>query len=734
MSLLLPLLVLLHAAPPPPLLATAIIEGRVVSIDGAPLAEARVLLVDGARQAETDADGRFTLARLRPGTWELVIARVGYRPARRTVLLPSGGRVQLEVVLEASPLELPPLQVTGTGQAADPAATAQATAALTGGALLEATRASLGETLERLPGVANNSMGAGIGRPVIRGLSGNRVVTVDNGQRVESQTWGADHAPNVEVLDAARLEVVKGPASVLYGSDALGGVVQVVPDPVPDALGRAAWSGGRLTTAYDANMRMPEGALQLEGGVRGLGARLSVTGREGDDLRTPSGPLRNSAVRARHLRGAVGVRGAWGDAALHVLRRAERLGISEDPAEDPAYTGYQLLGTTRLLADVTLVGAAGRLQVQAGFERNSRHEFDAASAPAITLGLRQETWSGTVRAHHRPLGRFRGTVGAQLLRAGFRNVGLETLIPDSRTTDVAVFGFEQVQAGAVSLTGGVRADHRSLVAEPTAALALPRSTREFGAVTGSLGAVWQATELVAVAVAAGRGFRAPSTFDLFANGFHEGSRAWERGLPAAVTERALSVDAGLRLTGRRVEGELTAWRNGIAGYLYGAPIGPPGRVYDSLQTVQGDARLEGVEARLRWRPAGWLAVGIAGDAMRGTNTSTGAPLPWMPPPRVWWDVRAERAGVLGLERGWVLAAGQHWAAATRHDPREVPLPGYGLLELGAGGIVPVGGRPLQLDVAVRNVLDARYRPFLSRYKEFADGPGRTLVLRVTTAW
>src|SRR5919107_454973 len=117
-------------------------------------------------------------------------------------------------------------------------------------AMADAQGAALGETLEQVPGVRSLGMTTGIGKPVIRGMTHYRVVTLDNGQRSETQAWGHDHSPNVETATAERVEVIKGPASVLYGSDALGGVVNVVAPPVPDALDGAAFVRGRVGTTY----------------------------------------------------------------------------------------------------------------------------------------------------------------------------------------------------------------------------------------------------------------------------------------------------------------------------------------------------------------------------------------------------------------------------------------------------------------------------------------------------
>jgi iron complex outermembrane receptor protein len=161
---------------------------------------------------------------------------------------------------DSLPKALPTLQVTATAVATDARRVAQPTAVMAGAQLRRAQGASLGETLEQIPGVRSLSMTTGIGKPVIRGLTNNRVVTLANGQRTETQQWGHDHSPNVESADAERLEVVKGPASVLYGSDALGGVVNVVRRALPTTDG-AMLTRGRVSLAYNSANTAPSATL-----------------------------------------------------------------------------------------------------------------------------------------------------------------------------------------------------------------------------------------------------------------------------------------------------------------------------------------------------------------------------------------------------------------------------------------------------------------------------------------
>jgi len=251
-------------------------------------------------------------------------------------------------------------------------------------------------------------------------------------------------------------------------------------------------------------------------------------------------------------------------------------------------------------------------------------------------------------------------------------------------------------------------------------------------VTGSAGALYRLTEPVALVVNVARGFRAPSAPDLFANGFHEGTRAFERGDPDVGVETSLNADLGVRVSAHDVTGEATVFVNRVNDYIYLRPFGSGGGVFDSLQVVQGDARLAGFEARVAYRPIELLTLQVSGDYVRGQNTSANVPLTFVPPLRVLYGARLERHALGSVVNPYLSLSVETNMRQARIDPRDVAPPGYTIAALGTGVgyLVPRG--VLTIDVSLRNALDTSYRSFMSRYKAFALAPGRMLVLRVTT--
>ena len=714
------------------------LSGTVTDTAGRPLAGVRVTVLEASRSAQTAADGRYRLPNLPNGTYGVSFALVGYAPVVARIAIPSRGAT-LDVELRPTRIELPEVQVTASPLATTALTSPQPTSVVAGAALDLAQAASLGETLEQVAGVRNFSTGAGIGKPVIRGLTGNRILVLADGQRTEGAQWGDEHGPNIETATAGRIEVIRGPASVLYGSDALGGVINVVERPLPDAIGGASFLHGRLNTAYATNGESPDGSLLLEGASGHVGFRGALSGRTSDDIDTPVGELLNSGNRAVGGQGAVGLRGGWGSANASYAYRDERLEIHEDPEEDPEATPFQRIGTHRAQVALNLPVRHARLQLDAGYERNRRREFEEAGADAagdLALGLLSETWTGNAHFHHAPVGRIEGIVGASLLRTTVTTAGEETLVPASRSTGYGVYAFEQAELGPWHLSAGARYDYRTLDVDDTPALGVAAQRRDWHSLTGNVGALYRLSGTLAAVLNVGRGFRAPSPFDLFANGVHEGTRRYERGTATLRNETSLNGDLALRVQSDRVNAEVGAFLNLIDDYIYPDPtdaFDPESglRIYD---IVQGNARLAGFEAAAEYHATPWLHFQLTSDYTHGQNVTTGLPLPFIPAFRVLYSARIEGAGVGRIDDPYLQLGAESTARQGRLDPEDVATGGYTLVNLAAGFATSYGATDFAVDLSARNLLDRQYRSFLSRYKAYADDPGRSVVLRVSVAF
>ncbi|HEX2217414.1 MAG TPA: TonB-dependent receptor [Gemmatimonadales bacterium] len=726
----LPLTSGLAATPPPRTLS-----GRVADPGGRPLFQARVTVLEANRSALTDLEGRFEVVGLPSGTYGVSFSAIGYAPLVRRVTLDEEDVVP-EVELKPSLVELPDLQVTAAPVATTSLASPQPVSVL-GGADLEASRsATLGETVSTLPGVRSLSTGAGVGKPVIRGLSSNRVLVLADGERVESQQWGDEHGPQVEAVDAERIEVIRGPASVLYGSDALGGVINVVTPPLPDAQGREPFANGRAVASYSTNNEQPDGTLAFEGAAGGFGFRTSLTGRTSDDVGTPAGPLFNSGLWTVNGSGTVGYRGGWGSVSASYVRRDERVEIHEDPAEEPGATPFQRIGDDRLHLSGSLPVGLSHLDIDLGIGRNRRREFESDDSDEVALGLLSRTYSADVRLHHAPVGAVGGIVGLSALRNSFEKFGEETLIPNNAYNNLGVYAFEQAEIGRWNLSIGARYDYRRLTVEDDTVLGVAAQRRTYHSATGNLGALYRVAEPLALVFNLGRGYRSPTAYDLFSNGVHEGTVRFERGDPSLENETSVNADLAVRVQTSALSAELGAFANYIDNFIFPDPTEEvdPASGFQIFDITQGNARLSGFEAAVEYHPSEWLHVRGTADYTRGRNRSTDAPLPFIPPFRATYSVKLEGGDGEVLQHPYFSIGGESNARQTDLDPEDFAPPGYTLVHLGAGAVIPLGARTFAVDFQLRNALDKAYANFLSRYKTYALDPGRNFILRVSAAF
>jgi iron complex outermembrane receptor protein len=716
-----------------PAALAAAVHGIVLDSSSKPIADAQVTVIELKRSMLTSADGAYAFTNLPAGSYRVAVQRLGFAPAVQAVAVTDAGAA-LDFVLKTSYVEVPTVQVTASAHATSALTSPQPVSQLEGEALRVARSASLGETVSSLAGIRSWSTGGSIGKPVIRGLRSDRVLVLNDGQRLENQQWGDEHGPQVDVEDSKTIEVIRGPSSVLYGSDALGGVVNVITPELPTAFGEPAFVKVGASARFESVADAGTGHFSFEGAKEGLGFRGFVSGRTASDLRTPPEKLFNSGGNDFTCGGTVGTRGSWGAVEGSYTRRDERIEIHEDPAEDPTATGYQRIGDdlAHLKAQFP-TGSESRLELSGSFEQNRRREFEDADATDVALGLLSRSYNGEVRFNHPALGKVSGVVGGSYFYNRFDKFGEETLIPNTNTRNGALFVFEQADIDRWHLSGGVRFDTRRLeVPEDDAEIGVASQERSWTAFTGNLGVLYRLADPLALAFNVGRGFRAPSSFDLFAKGVHEGTVAFEVGSPDLTTESSLNTDLALRVQSSRVRTEVGGYVNTIQNYIYTRPTGTfdPGSGFEIFETVQGDARFTGGETQVEWHVTPKVHLSGSADYVQGTNTSTDTPLPWVPPFRGTYGVRFEGSRVGALDEPYVSVSAESNAGQDRLDPLDTTVGAYTLAHAAAGFTVPLSGRSLAIDLAVRNLFDTDHHDFMSRYKTYASAPGRNFTLRV----
>lgn len=702
------------------------VTGHVVDNVGQPVAHAIVEITELGTSVTSAADGAFQLT-VAPGRYTLAVRRPGFAPGVREISVgPAAAHAAVEIVLIPSAFTLEPVTVTASRQ---PLATASSTlpaTALTGAELERAQSVSLAHVVDVLPGARAITTGAQIGKPVIRGFSGPRVLVLDNGSRLDDYSWSDEDGPAVETEFVRRVELIRGPASVLYGSDALGGVVNVIPEQLPDAAGGPGFVRTGFTLAGASNNLEVDAGAKMEGARGAFGWRVDAIGHASGNLHTPAGELDNTAFGAFNGEAAGGWRWPSGSAlSMRVIHYGGEFKLLEaNPAPGERGGPERKSGDERFQLNGQRPFGDWRLEVKAQAQRHSLIEVsdDSTGKESEAFNLQLQTASVDLLAHHRG-----ATVGVTGLRQTNDAGGRVPIVPNASTIAGAAFALEQWSPWSHrwTLLLGLRADARRLSAERNDSLGTIAQDRDAQAWSGNAGVVFTPTSGLALSVNVGRAWRAPTLFELFANGPHIGEARYERGDSTLQPETSRGVDIGVRWTGRSARLEFAAYHTRMSDYIY---VTPTTTFIDSLRVYQygqAEAEMLGGEALVEAEIADGLIARGRAEAVRGTNLTAHEGLPLLPP-------RRARLGFSWRDRFSLDV--DAYARPDHPNPLDLPTPGYALVHLSGGGNIRLFGRRIRLDISLRNALNQRYRSFLSRYKEFAFDPGRNLILRLSTEY
>ena len=750
------------------------LSGTVTDRDGTPLPGTTISLPRVERRTMANGDGQFTIEGVGAGTYVAVFQLVGYLPATRSVVIGEGDRVSLRVELDASPFDLPAVTVTGTPYASDPLATSPDIDVLAGEDKIRRQATNVGASVAALPGVASIATGTGAGKPVIRGLSGNRVRVLADGIGVDFQQYGIRHWENIDPVSSERIEVVRGASSVLYGSDAIGGVINVVPLSVPCASDGASFAGARVLSRYASNNGEWLGGLVGEGAVGGFGFTGSIARRSAGNLTVPdvatasetgigtdpkfTGELDHTDFD--QINGSIGVgyhTGIGLFAANYTAWRDEHNFLLPNGAG----IGQKLKNDVLQIKSALSVGGGFVVTPTLSYVRNLRQSNSAGSTrdrlpDDITIDLLISTYTGRVEVRHPAIGRFGGQVGAEYVHQQHDTRASQPLVPDATVSNLAGFAYEEGTFGDLRLSLGARFDYRTCESDPNSMLRLPDVVagetddvleQEYISLGGSAGAIYSLMEQLSLAANVGRGFRAPSIFELHAYGEHGGVAAFQIGDPELDPETSLSTDLSLRWSSPRIQAKATVYRNAIANYIYLANTGEidEGSSLPIMKAEQGDAVLVGGDISAQAQVFTWLQVRGCYEVVRGELSETNDELPLLPADALEGEVRLTRPRLWHLRDAYLGMGVRHVAAkdaAGRYEPfwQFDANPSFGLAStdsyttcrLSMGAAVPVaGGQRATLDIAVENLFDTDYRDFLDTYKGYALSPGRSVVLSLS---
>jgi len=702
------------------------IEGAVRSaVTDRPLAGALVRLVGTGRETVTRGNGLFGFDDLRAGTYTLRVERLGHATVEREIEIRQNPPPIL-VELEESALALEGLVVTGTVSAREADEAIRPVNVLRAEELQRNLQTTIAATLAGEPGLSMTSMGPATARPVIRGMSGDRLLVLEDGNRVNDvSNSGPDHAVSLDPMSARRIEVVRGPGAILYGSNAIGGVVNVIRDEIPSQVPEQ-FSGTVTAQGRSINSELTSAVQARTALTERIPFRVEFGGSTSGDLGTPLGNLDNTGTESWSAgAGAswVGGQGYFGGA---VLTRRNDYGLPG------GFTGGHPEGVNieserhsfKLRARHRPVDRLiESLEADASYSYYEHTEIE----PPDILGtfFSRETLNGDLLARHGEFGPLSaGAVGARVSRERF-GFGGSVFTPDTDRTSAGIFVYEEVDLEPVRLEAGLRYDWTRTTpeaADPDSDIGDVRE-RRFGSLSGSIGLVVTPAHGFNLGVSLSRAFRTPDVNELFSEGPHLAAYSFEVGNPSLDEEIGTGVDVFARVHGDQFHAEVTGFVNDLSGYVYARDTGELSRVRLPIyQFVGEDARFMGLEAAAEWAVSGPLKLEASGSYVRGTIVDTDEPLPLVPPLQ-------GHAAIAWEPADWFLRAeGDFAAEQDRVGEFEETTDGYAVLGLSTGVRLTLGGRLHVVTLGIENVTDEEYRNHLSRVKEILPEAGRGLKL------
>lgn len=711
---------------------------------------------------QCNENGFFEFTGLCPGTYQILVRHLGCRDTVFEVQLLKSKKITLKLPHSLNALN--DVEITARHEETKPVQSIQT---LDAKDLDKSRGASLGDQLKQLNGVSTFNTGPTIVKPMINGMQGYRVLILNNGVRQEGQQWGNEHAPEIDPFVATRLSVVRGAATVRYGSDAIGGVILADPGALPDTVS--------LTGEYNAvgvtNGRGGATSLMLQGNfekIKYFSWRMQGSLKRTGDLKTPEYYLKNTGVSEKNISGALAYHRKKFGASAFYSQFQSSIGVftgahignltdlyaafnSSKPQDSLAAFSYsigrpfQKITHELIKLSVDLhTGPRSRLYLNYAWQFNSRQEFDKhlprnaylASLNNPELYYLITTQTGELVWEHNYIRSFRGKFGSQLMYQ--ENVYLgKYFIPNYYNKTAGVFAIERFVRPRYELEAGLRYDLKAMQSFYYEGATLLTPTLFFGNLSYNFGGIYKPYHFLHFYLNAAHGWRAPAVNELYSNGLHHGVGAIERGDPNLKPEYCDNLIGTTLFQKKNISAELTAYTYRFKNFIYYLPSDQPELTvrgaFPVFYYVQNNANISGSDFQLRYKIHKYISLKTRGMWVRGHNIDLNQPLIYMPP------ARYEFSFTLSIKDRQKLRdvyAEPIYLYVSRQNrvPQGVdfvpPPSAYHLIGINAGFTWLCGKQPLVVTLSVTNAANAIYRDYLDRFRYYSDATGSNYTLRL----
>ncbi len=713
------------------------LSGTVTTIANQPLKGVSVYISELHKGTTTNEQGKFTFTNLPNGNLKLSFIFIGFTTQYKTVNLQEKA-TNCDVVMEETLFEMDEVIVSTAFNKIQSQNVMKVEHASVK-ELQQKGTSTLIEGLATIPGVSQISTGTSIGKPVIRGLSGNRVLVYSQGVRIENQQFGDEHGLGLNDSGIESVEVIKGPASLLYGSDALGGVLYFNPEKFADAHTFKTNFSQKLfsnTLGSNTTLGIKTSTENWKFLARGNYATHSdYTIADGDRVT-------NSRYNETDFKTGIGYSNSSFSTVFRYNFNRLDLGLPEEIGEQTTTktTDFQRQGVDNHLLSLNSVVyfKNSKLDLDLGYIANNRQEFE--DSPTAILQLNLKTFNYNAKYHLPKIGAIESIVGVQGMHQTNKNSGEEFLIPDATTNDFGIFGTANYEWKSNVIQGGLRFDNRKLTSLENGILGeegyFQPIDKSFDSFNVALGYKTNLTDDLTLRFNLASGFRAPNLAELTSNGVHEGTNRYEIGNANLKNEQNIQTDLNLEYKNTHFEFFVNGFYNDINHYIFTSPTGEIRDDNAVFEYIQDDAALYGGEVGLHLHPhpLDWLHFETSFETVTGKKQSRSVGSDYLPliPANSWNNtIRMEFSIKNWLQEAFASINLNTNFNQNRVSDFETETPGYTLLNLGFGGKITLGKTVFNIQLNGNNLLNKNYIAHLSRLK--SDGIpniGRNIVLGI----
>ena len=707
------------------------ISGTIKNQNNDLISNVEISISDANIHTKSDEKGYFNVKNIPIGKWTLIFKKDKFEVRSETVIITKDENKTIEIILNSQNHHIDEVIVSTVFNKTQKENVMKVDHLVLKNIQNQGV-VNLSEALATNPGVTQLSTGNSIGKPIIRGLSGNRVLTYAQGIRLENQQFGEEHGLGLNGNGIESVEIIKGPASLLYGSDAMGGVLYFNPEKYA-ANGKTTIE---LNQVFHSNTQGSNTSFGVKSSADKFKFLLQNNYTTHADYKTPNG---ETVVNTRFIEKDIKLGTAYETSRYTVDLRynynALNLGLPEEGIENkyfrtPLYPS-QKIDNHILSLNQKVFFNKSRFESSIGYVFNNRKELEGAEE--IALYMKLKTFNYNLRYYLPNFGKFESIIGVQGLNQKNSNFGAERLIPNAILNDVGIFATTQVNLNKHTFQFGIRYDHRKVETETFGTEGeegfFPTVNRKFKSFNSAIGfkSKWSEQWLTRLNIATG--FRAPNLSELTSNGVHEGSNRYEIGNTNLKNEQNVQIDLNIDFTKDHFDFFINGFYNHINNYIFIQPTGDEIDGNVVFNYVQNNAALFGGEAgvHLHPHPLDWLHITSSYEMVVGQQRGE-ANLPLIPA-NVWKNnFKANFNLNTTFKNAYFYIQANYTIAQNKVSVFETKSNDYLLIGTGIGTDVVLKKLNFKLFISGTNLLNKEYIPHLSRLK--TDGiynMGRNIV-------